>query len=84
MVSVTHEWPSAFMGAIAIPDAINQYTQMYSRLLEKLFADEELPDISSASQQRVQQHVGACFNIFGRGTFCSIVGNAACAGNEDH
>lgn len=40
-ISATHEWESSFIGAIAIPEAINQYTQMYSRLLDKLFADEE-------------------------------------------
>ena len=41
LISASHEWPSSFVGAIAIPEAINQYTEMYSRLLEKLFADEE-------------------------------------------
>lgn len=40
-ISVTHEWPSSFMGAVAIPEAISQYTLMYARLLDKLFADEE-------------------------------------------
>jgi hypothetical protein len=41
LISVAHEWDSSFIGAIAIPEAINQYTQMYARLLEKLFADED-------------------------------------------
>ena len=41
VVTVAHEWESSFMGAIAIPEAINQYTQMYARLLDKLFEDEE-------------------------------------------
>ena len=41
LISATHEWESSFIGAIAIPEAINQYTQMYARLLDKLFADEE-------------------------------------------
>jgi len=41
LISATHEWDSSFVGAIAIPEAINQYTQMYARLLDKLFADEE-------------------------------------------
>ena len=40
-IDVTHEWSSSFVGAIAIPEAINQYTQMYTRLLQKLFADPE-------------------------------------------
>lgn len=41
LISVAHEWESSFMGPIAIPEAINQYTQMYARLLDRLFADEE-------------------------------------------
>jgi hypothetical protein len=35
------EWPSSFIGAVAIPEAINQYTEMYTKLLARLFADEE-------------------------------------------
>lgn len=38
---VEHTWPSSFIGAIAIPEAINQYTEMYTRLLRKLFEDAE-------------------------------------------
>jgi hypothetical protein len=34
-------WDSSFIGAIAIPDAINHYTDIYSKLLQRLFADEE-------------------------------------------
>lgn len=34
-------WESSFVGAVAIPEAINQYTETYTRLLEKLFADDE-------------------------------------------
>jgi hypothetical protein len=39
-ITATHEWDSSFIGAVAIPEAINQYTQMYTRLLDMLFADE--------------------------------------------
>ncbi|MET0533549.1 MAG: hypothetical protein ABW171_04930, partial [Steroidobacter sp.] len=34
-------WESSFVGAVAIPEAINQYTEMYTKLLAKLFADDE-------------------------------------------
>ena len=34
-------WESSFVSAVAIPEAINQYTEMYTRLLAKLFADDE-------------------------------------------
>jgi len=51
LVSVAHEWDSSFIGAIAIPEAINQYTQMYARLLEKLFADEEFKKAVASTEQ---------------------------------
>jgi hypothetical protein len=35
------EWPSAFIGADAIPTAINQYTSLYKKLLGKLFGDND-------------------------------------------
>jgi hypothetical protein len=40
-ITAEHEWASSFIGAIAIPEAINQYTQMYTRLIELLFGDKE-------------------------------------------
>jgi hypothetical protein len=40
-ITVEREWKSAFMGAIAIPDAINQYGQIYRTLVETVLADEE-------------------------------------------
>jgi hypothetical protein len=49
LISVAQEWDSSFMGAIAIPEAINQYTQMYARLLDKLFADEEFKKAVAAN-----------------------------------
>ncbi len=40
-VKVRSDWAASFMGAIAIPEAINQYTALYRKLLAALFADEE-------------------------------------------
>ena len=34
-------WPSSFVGAIAIPEAINQYTALYQTLIGKLFEDQD-------------------------------------------
>lgn len=34
-------WESSFVGVVAIPEAINQYTEMYTKLLASLFADDE-------------------------------------------
>jgi hypothetical protein len=34
-------WDGNFIGAIAIPDAINHYQSLYKNLVEKLLADEE-------------------------------------------
>ena len=34
-------WDGNFIGAIAIPDAINHYQSLYKDLVEKLLADEE-------------------------------------------
>lgn len=33
-------WASSFVGVVAIPDAINHYTALYRRLVERLFKDE--------------------------------------------
>ena len=41
LITAQHEWSSSFIGAIAIPEAINQYTNMYTRLIEQLFGDQE-------------------------------------------
>jgi hypothetical protein len=41
VITAQHEWSSSFIGAIAIPEAINQYTHMYARLIEQLFGDQE-------------------------------------------
>lgn len=38
---VDSQWDSSFVGAIAIPEAINQYTALYKALAAKLFDDNE-------------------------------------------
>jgi hypothetical protein len=42
------EWPSAFIGAEAIPTAINQYTSLYKKLLNKLFSDNDFKQAAQA------------------------------------
>lgn len=34
-------WKSSFVGAIALPDAINHYTEQYSNLLLQLYRDDD-------------------------------------------
>ncbi len=41
-------WPSSFVGAIAIPQGINQYTDLYHKLVGMLFDD---PDYQKASSK---------------------------------
>lgn len=38
---VDARWESSFVGAVALPMAINQYTALYKSLVAKLFADDE-------------------------------------------
>jgi hypothetical protein len=44
-VVVDAKWDSSFIGAVALPAAINQYTALYKTLAGKLFAD---PDFQKA------------------------------------
>ena len=44
-VAVDAQWDGSFVGAIAIPAAVNQYTALYKALAGKLFAD---PDFQHA------------------------------------
>lgn len=37
--AVSHEWPSSFVGAIAIPRAIQEYPSLVQKLLAALYAD---------------------------------------------
>jgi hypothetical protein len=47
--SVRAEWDSAFVGATAIPDAANQYTSLYDKLIVEFLAD---PDFKAAAAER--------------------------------
>jgi hypothetical protein len=38
---VQQQWDGNFIGAVAIPDAINHYQSMYKELIDKLLSDEE-------------------------------------------
>lgn len=40
-LSVESSWDSSFVGAIAIPEAINQYSALYKTLIGKLFEDAD-------------------------------------------
>ncbi|MES9994201.1 MAG: hypothetical protein ABW098_19810 [Candidatus Thiodiazotropha sp.] len=40
-LAVESSWPSSFVGAIAIPKAINEYGALYKKLTEKLFSDKK-------------------------------------------
>lgn len=40
-VAVDAQWESSFVGAVALPAAINQYTAFYPALTRKLFADAD-------------------------------------------
>jgi hypothetical protein len=43
-----HSWPSSFVGMIAFPEAVNQYTELYSALLLKLYVDPEFRSACSS------------------------------------
>lgn len=47
-IVVETEWPSAFMGAIAVPDAINHYAELYRLFVSRLLAD---PDFAAATRR---------------------------------
>lgn len=38
---VQSQWDSSFLGAVAIPEAINQYTALYDKLATALFTDSD-------------------------------------------
>ena len=40
-LSVQAQWDSSFVGAVAIPEAINQYTALYDKLATALFTDSD-------------------------------------------
>ncbi len=37
--NITHEWPSSFVGAVAIPRATQEYSNLVQKLLAALYAD---------------------------------------------
>lgn len=43
--TVTDEWPTQFIGAIAIPEAMNRYTGLYPALVHEVFSS---PDFRAA------------------------------------
>lgn len=47
-LSVDTQWKSSFLGGIAIPEAINQYTALYKALAAKLFDDKDFRDTIAA------------------------------------
>jgi hypothetical protein len=46
-LDVQATWPSSFMGAVAIPDAFNQYNALFPKLVTRLLAD---PDFQAAAR----------------------------------
>ena len=38
---VTHQWKSAFMAVMAVPEAFNNYSALYPKLIAEAFADPE-------------------------------------------
>lgn len=46
------KWDSSFLGAIAIPQAMDHYGQAYNTLLSKLYADTDFRAVCAASSSR--------------------------------
>ena len=40
-LSVSNQWPSIFVGAVAIPAAVNEYTALHRKLVAKLLEDKD-------------------------------------------
>jgi len=60
-VAAEASWESSFMGAVAIPMAMNQYGALYKTLVAKLVDD---PDFRSAKQERAQGRAkGMLFDV---------------------
>lgn len=45
-LSVSSKWPSSFVGAVAIPAAINEYTALYRKLVGALLDDQKFQDVT--------------------------------------
>lgn len=41
VLSVNSQWESSFIGAVALPEAINRYSSLYKELAAKLFEDKD-------------------------------------------
>lgn len=48
-LKVDNQWESSFVGAIALPAALNNYTEQYSRLLVKLYSDDDFRKACTAT-----------------------------------
>jgi hypothetical protein len=48
-LSIDAAWDSSFVGVVAIPDAMNNYTALYDKLAIKLFSDQ---DFIAAAQMK--------------------------------
>ncbi|MCJ0763506.1 hypothetical protein [Variovorax terrae] len=40
-LTASDNWPSSFIGAVAIPEAVNRYTSLYRKLVNQLLKDSE-------------------------------------------
>ncbi len=49
-ISVNAKWDSSFIGAVAIPEAINQYTALYDKLAAALFTDSDFKTAAKATK----------------------------------
>jgi hypothetical protein len=45
-LSVSSKWPSSFVGAVAIPAAINEYTTLYRKLVGALLDDPKFQEVT--------------------------------------
>lgn len=44
-ISIRYEWPSSFVGAVAIPNAQNNYPEAIKKLIFKFMRDQEFLDV---------------------------------------
>jgi hypothetical protein len=50
--SQDHQWESSFVGAVAIPRAINEYGVMIEKLINRIFSDSEFMKAARESEAR--------------------------------
>jgi hypothetical protein len=46
VISIRYEWPSSFVGAVAIPNAQNNYPAAIKKLISKFMRDQEFLDVT--------------------------------------